>query len=1126
MRLNARRYSTSKLIILSICSLVLLCLLSAIPAGAVQEFWLNGTEQPSITSSAQQKSAQQWWMLQGCSSQPGKVTGINSIGVRVQVTLTSDLCVVHGKDFSLASFMSSDSGFGRGGIAIRVGGDSEYYTLSLSVDQKPILVNGTNTLQYLSDHNGSSWHKPVVDSEFPERLKRRVEGTMYRIDTSIEPDYKLVAQNGAPLTGEAAAHSRDGRYWVFSGANGVIFADALAGVTRLISADKRQSYSTSFMQLAVADDGKYVAVGGTLVAANRIYYRDLCGDEIPNNDTHSRYVMQNPCGFYDFGTQLRAQFGDESVYNSYFFGYNAGELYLQYSTTDRHEANQTAIRITSPGYTPPQLDYLALGDSYSSGEGDTETDPATDEKYYREFTDEDVNVVIGQPEEKCHLSTRSYPYLLAGSMNLTFENPKKWDSVACSGATMWDVSAKGSSTYKGQWARLKDFDVDALKTVALDEFIPGRQKQIEFVRKYKPKAITITMGGNDVGFGEKIIACATPFPLTADVTCDYAESNGRADLGNSISRLYKNLQKLYSEMHNASPKTKLYIIGYPQFINGENLTCGDLNTGGINFSEREMISQSISYTNKVIRQVSRFTGVKYIDIENSLLSHRLCDEEDKYVTGITNVLGLNENEKQESFHPNAKGHNVIYAAIKNALHNESLLDYDNCPETDIVICPDTSATEDNIEVPEYFQTDFATTENVEYKHMTTFEVAKETQTLVSLEAYAFAPSGSVSLELHSDPINLGTATAKSNGGLEFNIAIPADTPVGYHTLELHGATFSGEPIVFEQVILVKSNNTEDIDEDGVLDTIDPCLFIEPANIDSDMDGQDDACDPEITKPKLPYRARMGDPLRTYNNGPELQNYIYIERNTRLPSITGIENDYDPDGDGWAVVGASQGVVDTTGTPRTVPDNGPIANFAIEEGTTPRPFAYTRTANYGCVAFTPTKLSTIAPGENRTLKRTSVNSDKCRSAPLYEDSDINGEPDNTQTLYIARNGNPSFGEDFSRLYLFRNHYSAEAQLGISDYSPTGTAAGIFAQSLQPIQVWNLLASTQTSTSAIFSKLVILSNSIGVPTPIVLAKDSSGICSAYQPQSIDVIRQKDQLSRKLIRLTVVPEGVNCE
>lgn len=95
------------------------------------------------------------------------------------------------------------------------------------------------------------------------------------------------------------------------------------------------------------------------------------------------------------------------------YGYN---MKLFKSTFDvEYPDGYRGMRIPS---NPTKLDYLALGDSYSSGEGDTEKNNATGQKYYRQLTDVNEDKKQGIPGEKCHVSTRSYPYKLANWIGL------------------------------------------------------------------------------------------------------------------------------------------------------------------------------------------------------------------------------------------------------------------------------------------------------------------------------------------------------------------------------------------------------------------------------------------------------------------------------------------------------------------------------------------------------------------------------------------------------------------------------------------------------------------------------------------------------------------------------------
>ena len=55
----------------------------------------------------------------------------------------------------------------------------------------------------------------------------------------------------------------------------------------------------------------------------------------------------------------------------------------------------------------------------------------------------------------------------------------------------------------------------------------------------------------------------------------------------------------------------------------------------------------------------------------------------------------------------------------------------------------------------------------------------------------FAPGTTANVTLFSTPTHLGTTTVNSDGSVNATVVIPADTPVGEHTLELSGESFTG-----------------------------------------------------------------------------------------------------------------------------------------------------------------------------------------------------------------------------------------------------------------------------------------------------------------------------------------------
>lgn len=520
-----------------------------------------------------------------------------------------------------------------------------------------------------------------------------------------------------------------------------------------------------------------------------------------------------------------------------------------------------------PG-NPAKLDYLALGDSYSSGEGDTERNNATGQKYYRQLTDVNEDKKQGIPGEKCHISTHSYPYKLAQYMELKQTGTRQWDTVACGGATIYDLNGSNSGGYDGQNDRLRDYaDKNTLQKMALNEMIPGRVKQIEFVKKYQPKVITLTAGGNDVDFGGKITTCIHPKDSWG--TCDWAKKD-MDTLGSQIKGQFDRLVELYKELKAASPGAKIYAIGYPQFITDSELAACGLNAGAIDLDERRMIVRATQYMNEVIEAAARKAGVKYVDISQALNGGKMCEKHQIYMTGI---VGFGE---QESYHPNKFGHTVIFVEIAKQLNHESLLTYSKYP----------SAGDESVNAPSSIYFDKGAPSSVNTTMLANSKPSKGSKQKVALAKNSLQPGSSARVEIRSKPVDLGSYTVSSDGSMRETITIPDNISAGYHTLFIYGKSASGEDIKITQTLLVTGKDKEGLDDDGVKDTNQPCgAFLKASGKDEDLDGIDDACDPEITDPIL-YVARNGKSEFNEDEGK-----IYVFRNTRAARLTGVNNDY-------------------------------------------------------------------------------------------------------------------------------------------------------------------------------------------------------------------------------------------
>lgn len=738
---------------------------------------------------------------------------------------------------------------------ISFNGDNNYYkswsSFSYIAFDSSAIVPGTDVSLLVNNYDQFN-KKIAIYTNTSERFTKDIISSQYSWD-STNPWYELVDSQGDYIPVIKSGYSENGK-WIAAEVKGggIVLIDVYNKTSRLVSKYKGNynSGQNPDMELRVSDNGDYIAFAGLNTNLGIISTPKSCGDPLTKESLTNEHLF-NSCSeiHYDSLIEEKLEIKTRLNFTKPKFNEESNKLdfYVYLDSSQTSEPGYRKITITSSDYVAiPRSQYLALGDSYSSGEGDTDLDNDR-KKFYRFNTDVDGD--SQKPREKCHISTRSYPYELSIGMKLglpltTPQSP--WQSVACSAATAWDIKSQGSQEYLGQSNRLKNYDSSNLKAQGLNEFIPGRQKQIEFVKKYRPQAITLTAGGNDIGFGEKMRDCA----LSLD-SCSFATELGRERLARQISDQYDNLKSLYKELYEASEKTtKIYVIAYPQFINGDkNASCSDGNLFNLNGDEREMISQSIAYMNNTIEHAARASGVKFLDIEDSLKGHRLCDEGKKYVTGMTNVLGFNGNEIAESFHPNAKGHHEMAMSIWDKVNKQDLMAYSWC-ENNANNCPDAFAKKETIETPSYFSKK-ESQRNVKYKEYTPSVVTKGGSIVISVPPYTFSQDSVIrAIDVSSNQVLFEGVINNAKSEYKITKLIPVDIPAGLRTVVIEGDSYSGEPIGLEQVLTVRNSDADDIDGDGINDSNDQCIFIPVSRNDIDKDGIDDACDAYIGDPPI------------------------------------------------------------------------------------------------------------------------------------------------------------------------------------------------------------------------------------------------------------------------------------
>ena len=275
--------------------------------------------------------------------------------------------------------------------------------------------------------------------------------------------------------------------------------------------------------------------------------------------------------------------------------------------------------------------YVALGDSYSSGEGAWDYEEGTD------FDDRDDLWPFNDDEEehnRCHRSAHAYSQVLGD--NNDFAGGTTF--VACSGSVMSDLDNPNHQE-TGEDPQLEALDDDV-------------------------SLVTMTMGGNDLGFADVVKDCivngARGVPFVA--TCQEKHDQRIDDL---LPQLQQQLIDRYRQIREQAPNARIVIIGYPQlFVDNPSDSYGNLL-----FKEDQVwMNEKAAALNAMLREAARQAGVEFVDPTEAFRDHGIGSD-DPWINDLDLGGPGMMVADPSSFHPNAAGHAAIAELVQQQLEH-------------------------------------------------------------------------------------------------------------------------------------------------------------------------------------------------------------------------------------------------------------------------------------------------------------------------------------------------------------------------------------------------------------------------------------------------------------------------
>jgi lysophospholipase L1-like esterase len=255
----------------------------------------------------------------------------------------------------------------------------------------------------------------------------------------------------------------------------------------------------------------------------------------------------------------------------------------------------TVLAVAAPPASAAEkrpVTYAALGDSYSSGVGTPDPDPAV---------------------PACDRTPFAWPYQVGVALGWQTVN------IACSGATTQDIVAP----FGGQPAQ----------TALLAALRP------------RPRVVSITVGGNDIGFGPVLAQC-----FVGNCTAAVAASEVAM-----VTLLPGRLARTYRAVEAADPRARLVVVGYPRlFPRSASAVTGCPWLSG---RERRSLNHAAAVLDGVIAVEAFLAGATYVDIRDSLAGHELCTA-DSWLVPLP---------APGAAHPTVQGQQAIAAVVTRAL---------------------------------------------------------------------------------------------------------------------------------------------------------------------------------------------------------------------------------------------------------------------------------------------------------------------------------------------------------------------------------------------------------------------------------------------------------------------------
>lgn len=325
----------------------------------------------------------------------------------------------------------------------------------------------------------------------------------------------------------------------------------------------------------------------------------------------------------------------------------------------------------------PSTDYVALGDSYSAGQGIEPYNANSDYDY-------------AGMKNACHRSDQAYSHLvtLPGHSTPIAQEAQNvagnstFGFIACSSAVTTSVTAKAVS--------------DPMVNTPWDSIHLEYHEPLQADQGWldaNTSLVTLTEGGDDARFSSVLKACIANIEVIDGCLGDnfkMTATNGEADLEplktyelDVITALQKHLNATYSAIVDAAPNAKIIVLGYPRLFPGDTnaqkcvlrqaagvpiISLPAAVTSWLNARGDQLNAVTANAVHEVATQGH---DIHFVDPNAEFEGHQVCAQDsDQWINGVISWSDSGSGATPVgagTFHPRPAGQQAYARLVDNCL---------------------------------------------------------------------------------------------------------------------------------------------------------------------------------------------------------------------------------------------------------------------------------------------------------------------------------------------------------------------------------------------------------------------------------------------------------------------------